>query len=97
MGRLISALLYYKSMSQASLPKSEAETGYSSNELDIFDEKIEQMRHSSMRSLTIIYSLLVGLLSALVFKKHTSSWRKLSALLSVATYLSSRTILRPHQ
>jgi hypothetical protein len=55
------------------------------------------MRHSSMRSLTVIYSILVGLLSALVFKKHTKSWRKVSALLSVATYLLSRTMVRPQQ
>jgi hypothetical protein len=87
-------LKYIGNVSGSSLKKggsmSQKETDLTEQDLDIFDQKIEEFRGSANRQLAIIYSLVVALLAAATARPYSARWKAVGVLFGVGALLLSR-------
>lgn len=69
---------------------SQKETDLTEQDLDIFDQKIEEFRSSTNRQLAVIYSLVVALLAAALTRPYSKHWKAVGVLFGLGALLLSR-------
>lgn len=76
------------------ISKGISETNYSSNELDIFDEKIKKLKSKNNKQLAIIHALIVGFMAGVCSKKYSAKWGRVALLFTLVTFILNKVTLR---
>lgn len=83
-------------MDSTNFEDSQKDTGLSECSVDIFDEQIEKDSVSkTARALSIIYSILIGLLTNFISSGFTSKSKKIGIAMSLCSYLLMRAVTVP--
>jgi hypothetical protein len=81
-------------MSCSNLEKSEASTHHNNSleYIEIEASQSDQPKHTlkNAKTLELVYLIIMGLISAIILKKHSISWKKWTSILSGIIYLLLR-------